>query len=144
MGSFFEGYGCSDYRSFNAAGSAEYGLAFNKAVGDALFFAKRREGHDNFEGIAVCSHDDEFDFAFADGLKHFVDSFFDLPEREQLLQQLEYLFGEFGICHGFWLQFFFLGPLLLFLLCCSNDINEFFFLFFLHLSIALIYYISQC
>ena len=101
VGSFFESYGCSHYRSFDAAGSAEYGLTFDKAVGDAFLLAERREGHDDFEGIAVCGHDDEFDFALADGLEHLIDSFFDLPEREQLLQQFEYLFGEFGVCHGF-------------------------------------------
>lgn len=87
MGALLESDGCCYNRSFDAAGPPQDSFAFHKAIGDAFFFTGGREGHHYFQGVAVCSHYHQLDFALAHGLKYFVDAFFDLTEGEQLLQE---------------------------------------------------------
>lgn len=124
----------SDHWPLDPAGAAEGCLALDEAVGDVLLLALRGQRHDHLQWVAVGSQDHRLHLALGDRLQQLVGSLPHLPQRQQLLDQLEDLLGELGVGDGLGLQDA-LGHhwlLLLLLLGLAEDVDELF-LLLLHL-----------
>lgn len=92
--------------SGNTTGSAQSGLGWHENVWNVLVLTQQGEMQQDLDWLGVGSHDDEFRNTSVQGLGSFIGSFFQLTQILRLLNDVQYLLGQGGVCQweGFWVR----------------------------------------
>jgi hypothetical protein len=131
MRPFLESDTSSHNWPFDSTGPAQDCLGRYKTVLNVFFLATGWECHDNFERVAVCGKNKNFNLALGDFFEYFVDAFPDLFEGEKLLYEFTYFFSELRISKRLRFEDFLLDGVFVlgFFFCSFEQVNELLFLF---------------
>lgn len=97
LGSLVGGDGNGNDSTGNTTRTAQSSLGGNKDVGNILIFAQKWQVQQDFEGLSVSSHNNEFGNTAIQGLGGFVGSLAKLLVVRGLLDQVEDAVGQSGI-----------------------------------------------
>ena len=116
---------------FDSTRPAQDCLGRYKTVLNVFFLATGWECHDDFERVAVCGKNEDFNLAFGDFFEYFVDAFPDLFEGKKLLYEFTDFFGELRISKRLRFEDFLLDGVFVFgfFFCSFEQVNELLFLF---------------